>query len=694
VTHFVVGALLLAAIVVSIGAAARAARRLLLPRAEGPSAHIADAVITLGSLVVVAEIVGTFGEFRRGVLAGSAIAMGVLSWALLRAAVSRRLLPRPASAGAGRGGSPPGPYRSVYWVGLAGCALVAGQWGSWISLPFHQGIVDYDSLNYHLTFAAQFVHSGSLNHLHYVSPDTPVHLYPQNAELLHAIGMLLLGSDFLSIFINVGWLMFAIACGWAIGRRFGLGPATGLAVATVMAVPILTATQAGNGGNDAAALALFLAVVAIFLTTPPSLGSVFILGLASGLGIGTKLTVIAPCLLVAVAMIVRAKAGQRVRALGVWLLPVLLVGSYWYARNVLITGSPDSSVDLSVAGIGFPYQPFQLVVHLGFSVADYWNNWHVWRTSLIPGLAALGHAWWELLLIVGAGSVFALVRRRGELRLLAALALLSALLYVITPTTAIGTQGRPILFAENLRYLTPALAAGLMAVVLLSAGRRERWQLATVGAIAAILAGTVVPGPWAPWPWPYRSSEIWFGLGSAGVLLAGAGLGHLRRPSRNWPVLAAAAAASCLAIAVGAALNRRYERERYARDVVYSWIGQHLHHTRIAIAGFDRQYPLWGASWTNYVQYVGMIQPHGGFTVAQSCRAWGTALQTGGFSYVVLKGDLLYSYPHGFPEFKWTLTSDRRLKAVFAGAGAIVLKLTRPLDPALCPPGERAARAF
>ncbi len=693
-SHFVVGAVLLTAMVVSLGASARAARQLLLDQAEGPIAYIADVVITLGSLVVLAEILGTFGLFRRFVFAGTAIAVGVLGWALLRAAVSRRLLPRPASGGGGQRVSFPRPHRSVFWVGLVGCAVVAGQWGSWISLPFHQGILDYDSLNYHLTFAAQFVHSGSLDHLHYVSPDSPVHLYPQNAELLHAIGMLILGSDFLSIFINVGWLMFAIACGWAIGRRFGLGPATGLAVATVMAVPILTATQAGNGGNDAAALALFMAVAAIFLTTSTSLGSVFVLGLASGLGIGTKLTVIVPCLLVALAMIVRARAGQRARTVGVWVVPVLLAGCYWYVRNVLITGSPDSSVHLSIAGIGFPYEPFQLVVHLGFSVAHYWNDPHVWRTSLIPGLAALGHAWWELLLVAGVGSVFALIRRRGHLRLLAVLALSSAVLYAVTPTTAIGLQGKPILFAENLRYLTPALAIALIVVVLLTAGRRQRWQLAAVALLAAILAGTLVPGPWAPWPWPYRSSEIWFGLGSAGLLLAVVGLGRLPRPSRQWPVLAAGAAAVCAAIVVGATLNNSYERQRYSRDPLYSWVDRHLHHTRIAIAGFDRQYPLYGTSWNNYVQYVGTIQPHGGFTVAQSCRAWGAALEAGKFRYVILRGDLLFSYPHGFPEFNWTLIADRGAKAVFAATGAIVLKLTRPPDPALCPAGAVAARAF
>ncbi len=59
--------------------------------------------------------------------------------------------------------------------------------------------------------------------------------------------------------------------------------------------------------------------------------------------------------------------------------------------------------------------------------------------------------------MVAGGSVVAVAKRSGEVRLLAALTILSALIYSVTPTTAIGYQGKPILFAENLRYLTPAL---------------------------------------------------------------------------------------------------------------------------------------------------------------------------------------------------------------------------------------------
>jgi hypothetical protein len=221
--------------------------------------------------------------------------------------------------------------------------------------------------------------------------------------------------------------------------------------------------------------------------------------------------------------------------------------------------------------------------------------------------------------------------------------------------------------------------------------------------MAGLLAGTLVPGPWAPWPWPYRTSEVWFGLGSAAVLLAGAWVGHLPRLARRWlsrpglewlspasrrgPVLATSVALACAAIVAGAFVNRRYERQRYGNDALYSWVSRHLHGARIAIAGFDRQYPLWGSTWANYIQYVGTIQPHGGFTVSQSCRAWGSALDAGRFGYVALRGDLLFSYPHGFPEFRWTLLSDRTARAVFAGSGAIVVKLVRPPDPGRCPPG-------
>ena len=45
--------------------------------------------------------------------------------------------------------------------------------------------------------------------------------YPQNSELVHAVGMVLGGRDFFSVFLNLGWLALALLAAWCIGRPYG-----------------------------------------------------------------------------------------------------------------------------------------------------------------------------------------------------------------------------------------------------------------------------------------------------------------------------------------------------------------------------------------------------------------------------------------------------------------------------------------
>ncbi len=684
-TRFLVGELMLVAIVASLGIGARAARRALVPGAKGATAWVAEITIALAALVLLGELLGTVGAFRPVPVTICAVALGLVSWTLLRHTPAvAAATPSPA----------PRPNRVVCWVGLGGCALVVAQWAAWTATPLKLGITDYDSLNYHLTFAAGFVQSGSIAPLHYVTPDSPVHLYPQTAELLDGVAMALLRSDFLVVLLNMGWLLLAILSGWAIGRRFGLGPATGLAVAAVMAVPVMAKTQAGTAGNDAAALALFLASLAIFVDAGRAPGPLIVSGLAAGLAVGTKLTVIAPCVLLGVAVVVKAGPRQRGRATLAWVGAAVVTGFYWYTRDLVITGSPDPAVHLGIGSLGFTYAPFRLVNDYGFSVAHYWGRPHVWGTMLIPGLASLGDAWPGVLAAVAIASGLALWRGRGLLRFLAVVATASTLVYLVTPTTAIGFDGGPSLYSQNLRYLTPALAAGLILVVLLAADRRYRPQLAIVGLIGLIVVVTLLPGSWTPWPsTPYVERTIALALGCAAAFLAGTLLPRFRRRFGTGLRAAVGVGTLCLLLFLAAEANRSYQRTRYTQDPLYSFVDSHLRHARIAIAGFDRQYPLYGSRWTNHVQYLGMAQPHGGFTTARSCRAWRRALAAGHYGYVVIRDDLLIEYPHGVPELAWT-ASVGGIKGEFIGDGAIVVRLTRPPRAALCPPGSSAPQAL
>ncbi len=175
--------------------------------------------------------------------------------------------------------------------------------------------------------------------------------------------------------------------------------------------------------------------------------------------------------------------------------------------------------------------------------------------------------------------------------------------------------------------------------------------------------------------------------------MVGAGLPWLRSHLNRPRAALALSAVVCIAIAGGAILNHRYQARRYAAgDALYTWVQHNLRHARIAIAGLDRQYPLYGSDWSNYVQYVGGVQPHGGFTVAPDCRAWEASLAAGRFNYVVIRDDLTWPYVHGVPELGWTeLTPGARL--VFEGAGATILHLSNPPRPSLCPPGSTSSAA-
>jgi hypothetical protein len=66
------------------------------------------------------------------------------------------------------------------------------------------------------------VQQGSIAHLHYLDSDPVTVFYPASSELLHAVGMVVMGSDVLSTVMNLGWLALALLAAWCLGRCFGV----------------------------------------------------------------------------------------------------------------------------------------------------------------------------------------------------------------------------------------------------------------------------------------------------------------------------------------------------------------------------------------------------------------------------------------------------------------------------------------
>ena len=64
-------------------------------------------------------------------------------------------------------------------------------------MSIRNGMLEYDTLNYHMPFAAHFAQDASITRLVYVG-DASVSFYPMNSELIHAAGILLLQREVIS----------------------------------------------------------------------------------------------------------------------------------------------------------------------------------------------------------------------------------------------------------------------------------------------------------------------------------------------------------------------------------------------------------------------------------------------------------------------------------------------------------------
>ncbi len=231
------------------------------------------------------------------------------------------------TAPAGRG---PPARDALSLIAMTGViALVVAHWGLTTDSALNRGMFNFDSLWYHMPFAADFAQSHSVTGFHHSETVFANWFYPQNSELLHSVGILLSERDTLSIFVNYGWLAIAFLAAWCIGRPYGRGDLSVVAVAILLESHILIVREPGAAKNDLAVAALLLAAIAIVLTAwaareaepgahdrkggvgLPLGWPLAAAGLAVGLAAGTKVTVLALAAALSVAVLVLAPAGRR-----------------------------------------------------------------------------------------------------------------------------------------------------------------------------------------------------------------------------------------------------------------------------------------------------------------------------------------------------------------------------------------------
>jgi hypothetical protein len=680
---FLLGILRLASILVPAWLAARYLRRTIAGNLSGALAVLADAISALSALLVCGELLGLVGLFQTGPMIAALwlLAFAGAGFARRSPRGSQRVAePVPAPV-------PATPAPGSILAASAGVVVVSAQWLLQSANSLGSGMLNFDTLWYHMPVAAQFARTGSVTAIQFTLADPYVAYFPSNSEMLHALGIVTLHGDFLSPLLNLFWLSIALLGAWCLGRRWQIEPLTLLAGSLVVSLSVLSSTQPGEAFNDIAGLACLLAGCALALNATEDTGAFILAGLALGLAAGTKLTFLIPVFALILALAASAAARRKSRVFLALAAPAALTGGWWYLRNVIAVGNP-VGLGLHLGPLRLPGPSSILGEAQSQSIISELGHLSLWGSRFLPGLDhALGPLWPLVALLYLLGVVGGLLCARDRLvRVLALVAGVAGISYLLLPTGASGIEQDTTLFEVNLRYATPALALALPLLAIVTRLRAPRLVPALgAGLLLILLIGQTEHALWPTQATRHAALLAACAVVAVAMFAARRVLGTRRETVQRYRVVAIAL--TLIAIGCSAFLGQRhYFARRYligfSRNAplgtIYRW-SQAVSHERLALYGSAEQYPLYGARDTNAVDYLGESTGDGGYRPISSCEAWRKHLSAGRYSYVVLTPAPTRTIP-----LRWT-AADRAAKLVMNPApGFYVFSLRPGLSPGGC----------
>jgi len=621
-------------------------------------------------------------------------------------------------------------------VASASTALVAAQWSTLVAHGLTRGIGNSggpgngDSLWYHMPFAAAFVHSGWTSRLQYLNGEALVTYYPANTSVLHAVGILATGSDTVSLFVNLALVPVALLAGWCIGARARVGPSSLAGVAVALTIPVVVASEAGTAKDDLLGIVGLLACIAFVMHSGVARGdarerhastlnraTAVYAGLAAGLAIGSKLTLVAPVLAVGVCLAVVTASGARVPTMLRWAGAAFATGGYWYARNLFAVGNPLPGLGIGIGHLHLPRPPTPSMDGFGANLLRNIGSGRVWHDALLPGLrTGFGSAWPVITVVAAAAMALGVVTLRGRDLVAPAVGVIAFGAFLITPGTVWAPQliAEPgvrfitaNLFAFNLRYLLPAVAIGLVILPLVARRWRHGSTIATAALGIALAATQLAPQSrqtWAPHEVPVALAVgVLTGVGMV-RLTSGRPLLPLPRGTSSRLTIGVVA---IVAITLGWPAQRTYASHRYADLDLAQWANT-LPGASIGYSGFVFSYPLWGAHLQNRVQMIGEHGPDGAWHPARTCAAWRRDERRARVQYVVVPvgapavglGIDLSRWRVGLPggeppdeppESRWTRSDPNAHVAFRSSEGAVAYAISGPPTIRGCPRSPSAS---
>lgn len=473
VADYLLGLVVFAAMLGFAGAAAWC-----IVQRRWPDLRGAERLLALAMLATVALLAALIGCAAVGLLrSGWVLVAGVLMLGAARRIPPGERAPEPPLR--------PAPSSRTGWlaVALAGSGLGA-QLLAHLVEQGDRAIVQIDALIGPLPSIAGWVRSGSLWRIDQFDPGLAQANYPQNGTFLQLATILPWHNDALVRFSGVPLLALAGVAIYALALRLGTDRASGALVGLlVVSIPVVLRPAVVSLGTDIL-LVWALSTALVFLLRHRSTGrtgDLVVAGLSLGVAFGTKwygvpgALILTGLWLAAGLVFPPGRRSEVLRSGGLLLALILGAGGVWLLRNLVLSGNPLFPAPLSPLGVElFPAPPSVIRDEFGFTVAHYLSQPRVLFDVIRPALTSVLGPGGVLLLAALPATVF--LRRRvargpARARVVAGLAAAGAVLavaYVLTPDSALGPEGAPVLVAQNARYLVPALlpAAGVLAALL------------------------------------------------------------------------------------------------------------------------------------------------------------------------------------------------------------------------------------
>jgi hypothetical protein len=444
-------------------------------------------------------------------------------------------------------------------------------------------------------------------------------------------------------------------------------------------------------------------------------GPLFIAGLSAGLGIGTKITLLAALgiLTIGLAWLGGREGWWRVSCY--WLGGMIVTAGFWYGRNLWFAANPFPQID-KIGPIDLP-GPEQggLYPREPHALREYYNDPGVWQDFFFPVLKErLGPLWPLILAAMVAGLVFALWKGGSRLmKVLAVTGLFAGLAYVFTPLTASGGLGQPTGFDANLRYVAPALIIGFAITPLIPALRHRPWPWVLIAGFGLlVLQGTIRPDGFGlqssvSWNYGHLDESLELALlvvGIPALLVYGQRNGWSR-----YVLGGVAAAALALMVVLGNDQREQYIDDRYEATVAPGldggfrstpdWLpvqsfGKLTRDARIGVIGRASafgQYFFYGDDLSNHVQYLGKELNRGTFRQIDKCGELYDSVNAGDYDYIVVT-PRLRAEDRLPPEAFW-ISADPAVKSNVQSGPARVFRVDGRLDPDKnCEEGNRRLR--